>query len=132
MKRYLVLYLATLAIMVPLDILFLGFVAKGFFQSQVGSMLGDVKLLPGVLFYLIYAFGIVVFVTAGAANWRQAVLFGALFGLVAYSTFDLTALAALKAWTWPVAIADIAWGMAVTAAASAAGYAIAGAIATDG
>ncbi|MGN6114899.1 MAG: DUF2177 family protein, partial [Nitrobacter sp.] len=43
MKRYAGLYLATLVVMVPLDFLFLGLVAKGFFTSQVGDMLGAIR-----------------------------------------------------------------------------------------
>ncbi|MGL1751787.1 DUF2177 family protein, partial [Vibrio parahaemolyticus] len=42
MKRYVILYLATLVVILPVDFLFLGTIAKGFFQSQVGDMLGPV------------------------------------------------------------------------------------------
>ena len=52
MNRYAVLYLVTLLVIVPLDFLFLGIVAKDFFTSQVGNMLGEIKLVPAVLFYL--------------------------------------------------------------------------------
>ena len=62
MNRYVVLYLATLLVLVPLDFLFLGIVAKDFFTSQVGNMLGEPKLLPAALFYLIYAAGVLIFV----------------------------------------------------------------------
>ena len=72
MKRYLVLYLATALVMLPLDLLFLGFVAKGFFNSQVGDMLGEVRLVPAILFYLIYVGGIVLFVNGAAgATWQS-------------------------------------------------------------
>ena len=67
MNRYAVLYLVTLFVLIPLDFLFLGIVAKGFFTSQVGNMLGEIKLVPAVLFYLLYVVGIVIFVS-GAAN----------------------------------------------------------------
>ena len=40
MKRYAFLYLATFIVLIPIDFLFLGTIAKGFFQSQVGDMLG--------------------------------------------------------------------------------------------
>ena len=39
-NRYVVLYLATLIVLVPIDFVFLGLVAKGFFAAQVGDMLG--------------------------------------------------------------------------------------------
>jgi uncharacterized membrane protein len=122
MKRYLVLYLATALVMLPLDLLFLGFVAKGFFSSQVGDMLGEVRLSPAILFYLIYVGGIVLFVNgAPGTTWQSAALFGALFGLVCYATFELTAMSLLKHWTWPVVAVDMAWGAALTAVVAALG-----------
>ncbi len=59
MNRYAVLYLATLMILLPLDLLFLGVLAKGLFVSEVGDMLGEVRVLPAILFYLLYGAGIV-------------------------------------------------------------------------
>ena len=71
MNRYAVLYLVTLFVLVPLDFLFLGIVAKDFFTSQVGNMLGEIKLVPAVLFYLLYVVGIVIFVSGAAdATWQ--------------------------------------------------------------
>ena len=46
MNRYVVLYLATLIVLIPIDFLFLGIVAKGFFTSQVGDMLGEIRPRP--------------------------------------------------------------------------------------
>ena len=45
-NRHVVLYLATLIVMAPIDFLFLGVVAKGFFASQVGDMLGEIRPAP--------------------------------------------------------------------------------------
>jgi uncharacterized membrane protein len=124
-NRYVVLYLATLAVMTGLDFLFLGVLAKGFFVAEVGDMLGEVKLVPAVLFYLLYVVGILIFVSADARGPHSTLLYGALFGLFCYATFDLTALALLKHWSWAVAIADMSWGAAVTAVASTAGLFVA-------
>ena len=122
MSRYTALYLATLLVIVPLDFLFLGVVAKGFFISRVGNMLAEIKLAPAGLFYLLYVAGTVVFVSGGqGATWQSTLLYGALFGLFCYATFDLTALALLKHWSWPVAIVDVAWGAFATAVSSTAG-----------
>ena len=68
MNRYAVLYLVTLFVLVPLDFLFLGVVAKDFFTSQVGNMLGEIKLVPAILFYLLYVVGIVIFVSGAAGR----------------------------------------------------------------
>ena len=122
MNRYATLYLVTLFVIVPLDFLFLGVVAKDFFTSQVGNMLGEIRLAPAILFYLLYVVGTVVFVSGGqGATWQSTLLHGALFGFFCYATFDLTSLALLKHWSWPVAIVDVAWGALATAVSSTAG-----------
>jgi uncharacterized membrane protein len=129
MKRYVILYLATLTVLVPLDFLFLGVLAKDFFKAQVGPALGDINAVPAILFYLLYAAGILAFVSAAAAsNWQHTLLYGALFGLICYATFDLTTLALLKGWTWPAALVDIAWGAVATALSATLGLWITNAI----
>jgi uncharacterized membrane protein len=126
MNRYVVLYLATLIVLVPIDILFLGVFAKGFFASQVGDMMGEVRPAPAVLFYLLYVAGILIFVSGwAAATWQTTLLYGALFGLFCYATFELTALSLLKHWTWPVVALDMSWGCFVTALSSTLGLMIA-------
>ncbi|HEV7879298.1 DUF2177 family protein [Bradyrhizobium sp.] len=130
MKRYAVLYLATLVVIIPIDFLFLGLVAKSFFASQVGDMLGEIRLTPAILFYLLYVVGILIFVSGPPdATWQSTLLYGALFGLFCYATFDLTSLSLLRHWTWPVAIIDVSWGSFVTAVSSTLGLIIANGIA---
>jgi uncharacterized membrane protein len=125
-NRYVVLYLATLFVLIPIDFLFLGIVAKDFFTSQVGAMLGEIKLVPAILFYLLYVVGIVIFVSgAASATWQSTLLYGALFGLFCYATFDLTSLSLLEQWSWPVAFVDVSWGACVTAVSSTAGLVVA-------
>ena len=130
LKRYVVLYLATLIVLIPIDFLFLRTVAKELFTSQVGEMLGEIRLAPAVLFYLLYVAGILVFVSAPpGATWRSTLLYGALFGLFCYATFELTALALLKQWSWRVVLVDVSWGMFMTALSSTSGLLIADQIA---
>lgn len=130
MQRYAVLYLATLIVLIPVDFLFLGVVAKGFFTSQVGDMLGEIRLAPAILFYLLYVVGIIVFASGPAsAAWQSTLLYGALFGFFCYATFELTSLSLLKHWTWPVVILDVSWGTFVTALSSTVGFLIANQIA---
>jgi uncharacterized membrane protein len=121
-KRYAILYLATLMVIIPIDFLFLGTIAKGFFASQVG----DIRLAPALLFYLLYVAGILIFVSGPAtATWPSTLLYGALFGLFCYATFELTSLSLLKHWTWPVVVVDVAWGTFVTAVSATIGLMIA-------
>jgi len=125
-SRISVLYVATLVVLTGLDFLFLGLIAKGFFTAEVGDMLGDLRPVPAVLFYLLYVVGVLIFVSGSAgATWQSTLLYGALFGLFCYATFDLTALALLKHWSWPVAFVDVGWGAVVTAVSSTAGLLVA-------
>ena len=126
MNRYFILYLATLIVLIPIDFLFLGIVAKGFFASQVGDMLGEIRLAPAILFYLLYVAGVLIFVSGQAgATWQSTLLYGGLFGFFCYATFELTSLSLLKHWTWPVVMVDVSWGTFVTAASSTIGLMIA-------
>ncbi len=126
MNRYVVLYLATLIVLIPIDFLFLGLVAKGFFTAQVGDMLGEIRPAPAILFYLLYVAGILIFVSGpAAATWQTTLLYGALFGLFCYATFELTSLSLLKHWTWPVVVVDVSWGVFMTAISSTLGLMIA-------
>ena len=109
-------------VLIPVDFLFLGVVAKGFFTSEVGDMLGEIRPVPAILFYLLYVAGILIFVSGSvAATWPSTLLYGALFGLFCYATFDLTSLSLLKHWTWPVVLVDVSWGSLVTAVSSTLG-----------
>ena len=126
MKRYATLYLATLVVIIPIDFLFLGTIARGFFTSQVGDMFGDVRFAPAILFYLLYVMGILVFVSGRVtATWQSTLLYGALFGFFCYATFELTSLSLLRHWTWPVVLVDVCWGTFVTAASATIGLMIA-------
>jgi uncharacterized membrane protein len=125
-NRTVVLYLATLIVLVPLDFLFLSVAAKGFFTSQVGNMLGEIRLAPAILFYLLYVAGILIFVSdRPPAPASSTLLYGALFGFFCYMTFELTSLSLLRHWTWPVVLLDVSWGTFVTAVSSTLGLMIA-------
>ena len=126
MKRYAILYLATFLILIPVDFVFLGIVAKGFFSEQVGEMLGDLRWVPAILFYSLYVVGVLVFVNGSSdATWQSTLIYGALFGLFCYATFELTAMSLLKHWTWPVVALDISWGAFITALSGTGGLLVA-------
>jgi uncharacterized membrane protein len=59
----------------------------------------------------------------GSNSWVDALRRGAILGLVAYATYDLTNQATLSGWPVAITLADIAWGAALTAIAAAGGYA---------
>ena len=126
MIRFAVAYVATLAVFCGLDFLWLGFVAKGYYQSQLGALLLDKPNIPvAALFYVVYVAGVLVFAVLPAleaGQWSRALVQGALFGFFAYATYDLTKLATLKGWSPGVAMLDLAWGAVVTGLSATAGY----------
>ena len=106
--------------------MWLGFVAKDFYRTQIGPLLLEKPLLGvAFAFYLLYAVGIVSFAVMPARetdSWVRAMTSTALLGLVAYSSYDLTNLATLRGWSAKLALIDLAWGTIVTRLAAAAGY----------
>ncbi len=114
------LYLLTLVIFLAIDSLWLGFVAPKFYESQIGYIMTDVpNFLAAGIFYLLFIVGMVVFVVEPGVRGDsilQAVLRGALFGLVTYATYDLTNLATLAGWPVLVTVVDLIWGTALSAA----------------
>jgi uncharacterized membrane protein len=75
--------------------------------------------------------GLVLFVISPALekhSWVHALLYGALFGLITYATYDLTNLATLKDWPILVTVVDLIWGTVLAASISVVTYFIAGKI----
>lgn len=123
------LYVIALPVFLAIDMIWLGLVAKGFYSKQIGSLLKtDVNWVAAIIFYLLFIIGLVVFVIAPAidkGSWTHALLFGALFGLVCYATYDLTNLAIAKDWPLLVTIVDLVWGAVLAASVSVVTYFIA-------
>jgi uncharacterized membrane protein len=126
--RTFAVYLLTLATLLALDAIWLGLVARGLYARELGHLLApSVRWGAALAFYLLYVAGLLTLVvmpnrgaTAGAVAWR-----GALFGLVAYATYDLTNLATIAGWPVSVTVVDLAWGAVITAATALAGRALA-------
>jgi uncharacterized membrane protein len=118
-------YLSTLIVFLTLDAIWLGLVGGSLYSSALGGlMLDGFRVVPAVLFYLLYISGIVMFVLPlsrhRGGRWAPAI-YGACFGLCAYGTYDLTNYAVLRIWTWQLTVIDMAWGVFVTSAASLIG-----------
>ena len=118
-------FMISLFAFVILDAAWLMLVAVPMFQSQLGAILRPEPMLgAAIAFYPIYTFGLVALAVRPAIAARSMALAtakGAVLGLTAYATFDLTNLAVIKGWTIRLATIDIAWGMFVSAIASMAG-----------
>jgi uncharacterized membrane protein len=127
MTRYVAGYAATLIVMVALDLLWLGVVARPMYQQGIGHLMADrPNVAVAVLFYAVFALGLMIFaVTPNEAvpAWSKTLIAGALFGFFAYATYDLTNLATLKRWPVGLSLLDMAWGTLVSAVSAAAGKA---------
>jgi uncharacterized membrane protein len=115
-------------VFLAVDAVWLTFAAQRLYRPLMGDMLVEnFRLVPAVLFYLIYIAGIVVFAISPALateRWTTATGYGALLGLFAYATYDLTNQATLRNWPVPVTIADLCWGTLLTAFAATMGFLI--------
>ncbi len=126
---FLRLYLIALPVFFLLDMLWLGLVARNFYQSQIGFLLRpDVNWVAAIIFYLLFILGMVVFVIQPAYikhSWQDTLMYGALFGLITYATYDLTNLATMKDWPLTVTIVDLLWGAVLSLLVSFITYSIA-------
>jgi len=122
LKNAILLYLVTLSLFFIIDMAWLGLVARNFYRTQLGEMLSPrINWAAAILFYLLFIAGLQLFVVAPAlasGGALQALWRGALFGLIAYATYDLTNLATLRGWPLRVTVVDLAWGAVLGGAVS--------------
>jgi uncharacterized membrane protein len=126
--RYAIFYISTLVACFAIDLVWLTQMNTRLYKPILGDILLDKpRLSAAIVFYLTYIAGVTIFVgipALRAGSWRNAVLYGALFGLFCYATYDLTNQATLKSWSTAITVADIAWGMFLTGASASVGYII--------
>jgi len=117
--RTLKICLGLLPVVLVLDLVWLGFIMKDFYKSELGSIArrnGDAlapNLLAAALVYLLIVVGLVAFVHSrlGPQSTNlQAFLWGIAFGGVVYGVYDLTNLALIANWSVRITLVDIAWG----------------------
>jgi uncharacterized membrane protein len=111
---FVVSYLVALGAYVVMDAVWLLVTSKPLYRAALGDMLlPNLNAIPAVVFYLVYPIGLLVFAIAPAlrsGTLLSAAVYGALFGVLAYGTYDLTNFATLKNWTLQITIADMIWG----------------------
>lgn len=126
MIKYFASYITIALVMLALDVLWLGFIAKPLYQQGIGHLMAaQPNLIVATVFYLVYAAGLMMFVILPLENANsliKVVTTAAAFGFFAYATYDLTNWATLKEWPASVAIADLIWGSFASTSASIAGY----------
>jgi len=119
MKIFFVSYFVAALSMIVIDFIWLTLMMKPFYQKQIGHLMTTAPvMLPVILFYAIFILGLIVLVVSpalsGNFSYLKLFLYGALFGLVAYGTYDLTNHATMKNWPAIVTIVDLIWGTLLT------------------
>ncbi|APX22348.1 MAG: DUF2177 domain-containing protein [Rhodobacteraceae bacterium] len=126
--QLLTLYASTLLIFLVVDAVGISTLIKPIFERHVGDMLADpLRMGPAAAFYAFYIVGLLYFVSVPALNADkpgQALLAGALLGLMCYGTYEFTNLATLRGWSWNQVVADSLWGAALTGGSAWAGVMI--------
>lgn len=118
---------AAAVVLLVLDALWLGLVARNFYRDQLGDLMADNVRFPiAAAFYVFYSAGAVLLASAPAMRmdgsaWTAALL-GAILGLAAYGAYDFTNLATIRNWPVALTVVDLVWGTLLTSVVSAAGY----------
>jgi len=128
MIRFAAAYLSTGVVFLAFDVVWLSIAGGLLYRPLLQEMLAEnFRPAPAALFYLLYIAGAVIFAVLPAlatGKLSTAVLNGAVLGLVAYGTYDLTNQATLKVWPPLLTVVDLVWGSALTAVAATAGAVI--------
>ncbi len=124
--KLLAVYAICTAVFFALDFAWLSWATGRLYRPYLGDLLAEQpRLAIAAAFYLAYVVGIVALAVLpglrdealGAAVWR-----GALFGFLAYATYDLTNLATIRGWAWQVSVADMVWGAVLNTLVATAGF----------
>ena len=125
-SMFLKIFFIALPIFLVIDMIWLTLLAKDFYSKQIGFLMTkNPNLLAALIFYLLFIVGLALFVIMPSLEKKQllqALFMGAFFGLVTYSTYDLTNLATVKNWPILVTVIDLIWGTFVSASVSVITY----------
>ncbi|MBP7842559.1 DUF2177 family protein [Candidatus Woesebacteria bacterium] len=122
LKQFLIAFTTFLVI----DGVWLTLIAKDFYAKNLGFLMAKTpNLVAAGIFYVIYVFSMVVLIITPAlqrGTLTTAILTGALFGLCAYATYDLTNLATIKDWPVLVTVIDLIWGTILSGSVAGISY----------
>ncbi|MGD8320288.1 MAG: DUF2177 family protein [Gemmatimonadota bacterium] len=122
MLQVLKLYAVATVTFFVVDLVWIGVVAAGFYERQLGHLLsGSVRWEAAILFYLIFIAGVLVYAVLPALESEslvRAALLGGFLGLFAYATFDLTCMALFKDFPGVVVVVDMIWGALLSSTVS--------------
>nr|WP_316653360.1 DUF2177 family protein [uncultured Gellertiella sp.] len=126
MKLYLAAYGGAFVTLLALDAIWLSLTAKSFYQDRLGELMSpNPNFAVAALFYVFFAMAVVILASLPAFSQQSlmtAIGLGAVLGIAAYGTYDITNLATLKNWPVSITVIDLIWGTFVTAASAGGGY----------
>ena len=125
---YLVAYICSLLVIVAIDATWLSMMEPILYRPALKEVLTpNLRIAPAVAFYLMYPIGVVTFAVMPALHLRSitsAFLLAALFGAIAYATYDLTNYATLRNWTLKITVVDIIFGASLSGVAAMTSFAL--------
>ncbi len=126
MTETFILYVIMVILFLGLDAVGLSYLIRPTFEKDIGPLLRDSPHWGAALvFYLFYVVGLLWFVAAPAMRAETGLmavfLTGALFGAVAYATYEFSNMATLNGWTWRMLLTDLTWGTVLTGVTAAGG-----------
>jgi uncharacterized membrane protein len=128
MRSPIIAYFSGLIVMGVLDGVWLGFATSRIYKPGIGPLMADKPVAAAaIIFYLLYAAGVAYLITLpalAAGSLGSAATRGAVLGLIAYGTYDLTSLAILRGWPVNVTVIDMIWGAILTGLTASAAYLI--------
>ncbi|WP_425992562.1 DUF2177 family protein [Brevundimonas sp. TWP2-3-2] len=124
--RYLAAFGTSAVVMLALDAVWLTMMGDRLYRPVLGDwMRKSFDPPPAIAFYLLFLSGVTFLATVPAlqqGSWQRAAINGAVIGLVAYATYDLTNQATLTRWSMTITLVDMAWGTFLASTAAVAGY----------
>jgi uncharacterized membrane protein len=118
MKYFLKLFLITMLSFFLIDMIWLGLIAQSFYKRHLGFIMAESpNWSAAIIFYIIFIIGILVFVVLPGlkkGSLKSTLVHAVFFGVLTYSTYDLTNLATLENWPVVLTIVDIIWGGVLT------------------
>lgn len=123
MKKFILVALISLPLLVAGDLLWLGVIAHDFYWITLQTLIApSINWAAVIAFYILYVIGLTYFATLPALkerSLRKAVTLGGFFGFFTYMTYDLTNLGTLRDWPLALSLIDMAWGFILSAFVSA-------------
>jgi len=127
-SRIILTYAVSVPVFFTVDMIWLGVIAKGFYRKSLEPLLTpNINWTAAIIFYFLFLVGILAFALLPGMEKRSlgyTLGMAALFGFIAYATYDLTNLATLRDWPLMLSIVDMLWGGFLSASTATITYLI--------